>query len=44
MVTLPVQANFHAWRDYSKEEEGPIHCTEEPFVAVNYQVREGEAT
>ena len=44
MVTKPFKANFYTKRDYSKEEVAATYCTEDPFIAFNYQVGEGEAT
>jgi len=41
-LELPFKAHFYTKRDYSNTGEG--YCTEDPFLAFNYQVGEGEAT
>jgi len=41
-VTIPFKAHFYTKRDYSNEGVG--YCSEDPFLAFNYQVGEGEAT
>ena len=41
-VTIPFKAHFYTKRNYS--EDGVGYCTEDPFLAFNYQVGEGEAT
>ena len=41
-LELPFKANFYTKRDYSNDGAG--YCTEDPYLAFNYQVGEGEAT